>query len=253
MADITVRVNEAGQIEGELPEALQAALKKQFDAGFGKGAEKTAKEALAQLEAERKRLAQGDPVEREKVRQMEDELTALRVKEAEREKRYEDALRMREETHQKALQAEQQDKARYQSRVKELLGSEIRAAAVAAGARQESLPELVKLLSSDLHLDDQLQPFVAGPDGTPLVDPKTKAVVSIEGFVATYLDTHPHHRAAPAAGGGARGGQLLTTGTSFNPANAQAAAALARLEGDRSATAIADAFDALRAARAPRS
>ena len=90
-------------------------------------------------------------------------------------------------------------------------------------------------------------------DTVNVVDPKTKAAVSIEGFVATYLDTHPHHRAAPAAGGGARGGQLLTTGTSFNPANAQAAAALARLEGDRSATAIADAFDALRAARAPRS
>jgi hypothetical protein len=253
MADITVRVNDAGQIEGDLPDVLQAALKKQFDAGFGKGAEKTAKEALAQLDAERKRLAQGDPVEREKVRQMEDELTALRLKEAEREKRYEDAIRMREDAHLKALQAEQQDKARYQTRVKELLGSEIRAAAVAAGARQESLPELVKLLSSDLHLDEQLQPVVTGPDGQPLVDPKTRTPVTIEGFVAGYLDTHPHHRTAPVAGGGARGGQLLSTGTAFNPAAAEAAVALSRLETDRSTEAVASAFDALRAARAPRS
>ena len=252
MADITVRVNEAGQIEGELPEALQAALKKQFDAGFGKGAEKTAKEALAQLDAERKRLAQGDPVEREKVREMEAELTALRVAEAERQKRYEDALKMREDTHLKALEAERQDKGRYQKRVHELLGAEIRAAAVAAGARQESLPELVKLLSSDVRLDDHLQPFIAQENGEPLLDGKTKTPVGIDGYVTHYLETHPHHRTAPAAGGGARGGQLLSTGTAFNPAAAEAAVALSRLEQDRSPEAIAQAFDALRATRAPR-
>lgn len=252
MADITVRVNDDGQIEGEVPAILQTAFKKSFDAGFGKGAEKTAKEAMAQLEAERRRLAQGDPVEREKARQVEEELQALRLEKAEREKRYEDAIKMREEAHEKALTAERGTTKRYEARVRELLGSEIRAAASAAGARQESLPELVKLLGADVSLDEALQPVVLGDDGKPVIDPKTQAPLSIEQFVQRYLDTHPHHRSAPSPGGGARGGTVMTTGTAFDPTNAAAAAALAKLEADRSPQAINDAFEALRAARAPK-
>jgi hypothetical protein len=89
-----------------------------------------------------------------------------------------------------------------------MLGAEIRAAAVAAGAREESLPELSKLLGADVDLDADLQPFVRDSDGTKR-EQDGKAM-SIEGLVREYLASHPHHlKGGRSTAGRAQGGVAM--------------------------------------------
>lgn len=199
MPELTIEVGDDGAI-GKLPEPLQRFLDKRIDEAFKKGAEKTEKALTPHLV---------DPVEVEKLRQRAKVAEELELKEVERDKRYDEALQLRDKANAEKIAAEQAKTQKAISRVKAAVGKTIRAAASAQGARAESLDELERLLGADVDLDDDLTEFVRDAEGKPRVDDKGQRV-SVEGLVADYLKTHPHHVAStPGQGGGARGGATL--------------------------------------------
>lgn len=208
MPKLEIEIGEDGKV-GTLPEPLQKFFDTKFDEAFGKGKAKAAEEAKGQ----------GDPVTAEKLKAAELENSKLKEAEALRTKNYEEAERLRNERHANELKERDEkvtkasaEVTRHTERIRELTRNEVRIAAVAAGARQESLDELAVLLGSRIGLDDALQAFVtdAKDAGKPLLDKDGKAV-SIEGFVTQYLADHPHHKAAPGGrGGGAPGGRSLS-------------------------------------------
>jgi hypothetical protein len=164
-----------------------------------------------------------DPVERERLRQLESELSAYKIAEAEREKRYEEALKMREADLAEKLKAKDADIARRTQRLADLLGAEVRAAALKHGAREESLEDLDVLLSHRIALDDDLNVVVLGDDGEPVEDG------TIDALVAQTLDIKPYFRRAHGTGGGARGG-ASTRGTVPRPEDAERESAFAAME-----------------------
>jgi hypothetical protein len=203
MAEVTIEIDEQGNI-GKLPEPLQKFFDKGFNEAFKKGA------AKVESELKDKTL---DPVERERLKLVEQENAKFREDKALAEKNYEEARRLQEERLSKIatekdehISAREAEIAKRDTRLRSMLGSEIRAAAVAAGARDESLPELVKLLGADLDLDADLEAYVKGEDGKPRTD-KAGNPISIEGFVTQYLADHPHHlRSTRSKPGNSRGG-----------------------------------------------
>jgi len=204
---LTVPMNTDGTI-GTLPEPLQKFLDRRIS------------EAVQRVKA---KAEPTDPVEREKVRQLEAQVHQFQVAEAEREQRYEEALKLRETEWQKHLDAERHERERRDGKLLDGLKAEIRAAAVEAGARVESLPELGVLLSPRLTLNALLDPVVLGDDGQP-------SDLTIAALVSDYLDHHPHHRKASAAtGGGARGG-ASTRGTPPRPEDAERESAFGAME-----------------------
>ena len=202
---ITVEVDEHGNI-GPLPEVLQARLDKAINDAFWRGAHKV----------EREMSSRGiDPAERERLKQAEADANLLREEIATRDKNFEEAARLREERFQReldqreqALKSKETEIGRRDARLRGMLGAEIRAAAVAAGARDESLSELSKLLGADIDLDADLNPVVKDANGEPrLSDGKP---VTIEGLVKEYLAAHPHHlKGGRSTSGRAQGGVAM--------------------------------------------
>lgn len=200
MPELTIEIGEDGAI-GKLPETLQRFLDKRIDEAYKKGAEKTEKALTPHLV---------DPVESEKLRQRAKLADELELKEVERDKRYDEALQLRDKAHADAVKAEQARTLKAIDRVRAGVAKTIRAAAATSGARAESLDELERLLAADVDLDESLQEFVKDADGKPRLDDKGQRV-TVEGLVAEYLSSHKHHIAAQAAqGGSARGGATLT-------------------------------------------
>jgi hypothetical protein len=237
MPKVEFEIGEDGTI-GTLPEPLQKFLDKKINDAHTRAYSKAAEEARRQV---------GDPVDREKLRQLEDEKKAREIADLERDKQYDAAAKLRDEKWQGELQKRDQEIQRRDSRLRDSLRAEIRAAAVRAGARDESLAELEAILSGRLDLNPDLQPFVKGDDGQPAIDKKTGAPVSIEGLVSGYLDTHQHHRAAPAGtGGGARGGASFASGSGTDAAARLASAKEKLQRGDRSPAVMQDFREAQR-------
>ena len=205
MPVIEVEVGEDGGI-GKLPDTLQKFLDKRIDEAYRKGADKTER-ALSPLTV--------DPVEMERLRTRDKALADVELREAERQKEYEKARQLRDEAAQKekaeAIKAEKANTQKAVDRVRQTLGKSIRAAAAAQGARAESLDELERLLGAEVDLDDDLNEFVRDASDPKKVRVNDKGEkVSIEGLVADYLKTHPHHvKAEPVQGGGSRGGATL--------------------------------------------
>jgi hypothetical protein len=202
MAEVTVQIDEQGKF-GTLPEPLQQFVDRAIRDAYKSGAEK-AEQRLADRVV--------DPAERERLMQTEQDNRLLREEIATRDKNFEEAARLREERFQKTLTdaearvaAASQEIERRTSRLKDMLGAEIRAAAVAAGAREESLPELSKLLGADVDLDTDLRPFVRASDGS--AREQDGKPMSIEGLVREYLASHPHHlKGGRSTSGRAQGG-----------------------------------------------
>lgn len=246
MPKVEIEVGDDGKI-GTLPEPLQKFFDSKFDEAFGKGKAKAAEEAKGQG---------ADPVTIEKLKAAELENSKLKEAEAIRSKNYEEAERLRNERHANELKERDEKLAattaevtRRTQRIEQLSRSEIRIAAIAAGARQESLGELEALLGTRIGLDDALQAFVrdAKDAGKPLLD-KDQKPVSIEGFVTQYLTDHPHHKAAPGGrGGGAQGGRSFTTPPPSG-ADAEKANAIAEVERNPSVANVARAFSRIGAA-----
>ena len=202
MPVLEVEIGEDGAI-GKLPEQLQKFFDKRIDETYKKAAEKVETKMSPYL---------ADPVEMERLRQRDKTLAQIELEAAERDKKYDEARALREkgfaEEKAAAIKAEKANTEKAVARVKAGVSKTIRAAALANGARAESLDELERLLAVDVDLDDELNEFVVDAqnrkaarlngDGQP---------VTVEGLVADYLKTHPHHvAAAPGTGGGARGG-----------------------------------------------
>lgn len=207
MADpIVIEVDEQGNI-GTLPEPVQAFVNKAINEAFKRGAQKVEREMSSRAI---------DPAERERLLQAQADANLLREEIATRDKNFEEAARLREERFQReldqreqALKSKETEIGRRDARLRGMLGAEIRAAAVAAGARDESLPELQKLLGADLDLDENLEPFVKGEGNAPKLDKDGKPV-SIEGLVREYLASHPHHlRGGQSQSGRAQGGASI--------------------------------------------
>jgi hypothetical protein len=207
MADpIVIEVDEQGNI-GTLPEPVQAFVNKAINEAFKRGAQKVEREMSSRAI---------DPAERERLLQAQADANLLREEIATRDKNFEEAARLREERFQRELDQREQtlksketEIGRRDARLRGMLGAEIRAAAVAAGAREESLPELQKLLGADLDLDEHLEPFVKGEGNAPKLDKDGKPV-SIEGLVREYLASHPHHlRGGQSQSGRAQGGASI--------------------------------------------
>ncbi len=218
MAKLEVDIGDDGKI-GTLPPELQQFFDKGFNEAYAKGAAKKAEEMKPHV---------ADPVERERLKQLEEENQKFKLSEAEREKRYEDALKMRDDKHAKDL-SERDEKIKVrEGKIRKAVDARIEAAAVKAGARDESLAELVKILGGDIDLDADLEPFVKGSDGKPAVD-KDKKPIDIEGHVKAYLESHAHHRKAQGGkGGGAPGGRAFReTGGTGNADKDEAFAAVA--------------------------
>lgn len=212
MAAVTFEVGDDGKIAGEIPEPVKRVLDAQikakekelsdraFNEGFAKGNARKADELKPFIV---------DPAERERVKSLEVELEQRRISDLERDKKYEEAARIRDERYQKELKdKDAQIQARH-GKLRRGIDAEIRAAALKYGARDESLTELAVLMGGDIDLDDTLEPYVKGKDGQPAVD-ATGQRVSIEGRVKQYLDSNRHHlRASGGVGGGAPGGASL--------------------------------------------
>lgn len=239
MAKIDIEIGDDGKIS-TLPEPVQKFVDGLISDAHRRAYEKAAGEAKKQG---------FDPVERERLKQLEEEKKAREIADLEREKKYEEATRLRDEKWQKDVAAKEAALQQRDQRIRRGLRADIRAAALKHGARDESLDELGMLLSGDLDLDADLEPFVKGADGKPATD-KDHNPVSIEGHVKAYLDSHPHHRKAPAGqGGGARGGASFQGGVS--DAAGRLLAAKEKLErGDRSPATMAEFLTAQREVKA---
>lgn len=213
MGVLQIEVSDDGKVTGELPDAVKALIGTQvidalkakekelsdraFNEGFQKGNAKKAEELKPHLV---------DPAERERMKTLESENEKLKIAELEREKKYEEANKIREDRTAKELAAKDEAISLRESKLRAGVRSEIAAAALKYGARDESLDELKAILGGEIDFDEQLDPFVKGADGKPAADAKGQPL-TIEGRVRAYLDSHRHHvKGHDGTGGGARGG-----------------------------------------------
>lgn len=266
MAILEIEVNDKGEI-GTLPEAIQKFVDGKYNEAFGKGKAKAAEDAQKQIDAavakaredERARLAKdgGDPAAIEKAKNLEAELSKLREDEAKREKNFEEAQRLRDERHAKALkeatdkhaaesEAAKSELVKRDTRIRELVDADIRVEAIKAGTRDASLDEVGELLSKYVLVGEDLRPSVdvaafrkkfdgskLGDDGKP---------VSLEGLVTEYLALKPHHKAPVSGKGGvARGGASLS-GQPKTAAELEQASALAEVAENPSTRNVARAL-----------
>jgi len=180
---LAVPLNPDGSI-GTLPEPLQ----KLFDARI-------------RDVTQRAKAKAPDPVDAERLKTLEAENEQFRIKDAEAGKRYEDAIKIRDERETKERDRLQGELTRRTERLAQAARTDIKAEALRLGAREESLDELVTLLGARVTLNDALDVVVEGAD-------------SIAALVAGYLESKPHHK--KAAGGqpmGLTGGATRQQGT----------------------------------------
>lgn len=220
-SQLIVPLNEDGSI-GTLPEPLQKLIDRRIS------------EAVNRVKA--KTDPPADPVERERLRQVEAELQQHKVAEAEREKRYEEALKLREADWQKQVEAKDAEISRRTQRLATMLGAEIRAAALKHGAREESVEDIEVLLGSRVAIDDALDVVILNDKGEPVPEG------TIDTLVADVLERKPYFRKAPGAvGGGARGG-ASTRGATQKPDDAEREAAFRQLEQQPDASTLNQAI-----------
>jgi hypothetical protein len=222
MAEITIEVDDKGNI-GTLPDPVQKFLDKKINDAHRRGAESAEEKLRPRLRSE---------VDEERLKTLEAENSRFKEAELKRKGEQEEAKKLADERHaaelkdrEEKLAAKDSEITRRQDRLRSMLKTEVRAAAVAAGARAESLAELEKLLGAELDLDAQtLEPFVKGQDGKPATDKDGKPQ-TIEGFVTQYLADHPHHFGrTPGKSGRATGGATFHGAVAGDKESALAAA-----------------------------
>lgn len=248
---IEVEIDETkGEVVGDVPEALKGIFTRiennAHGQGYGKGAAKAAEEAKAQIAKEiadaRARFDAEAPIKAARFEQMETDYKGLQARLLEQERAHNNTLKDQGEKHARELLDRADRMKKFGERITALTREQLRGEASRAGAREESLDELVLILGNYIGFDDDMNPFVKNPDGSQrLVQGKPMAISAL---AKEYLDGHTHHKkTAGGTGGGARGGASF----SGQHANVSADAARARVEGgDRSSTAINDLFEATR-------
>lgn len=251
MPRIEVEVDDKGEIVGQTPAELSALFKRTETAAHGQGyakgmseaAEAAKKQIADNVQAELAKRDAERPLEKEKYERIDSENKLLKTQLSETARDADRNLRAREEAHAKELVDRADTLKKRNARITDLVKKEIRSYALEAGAREESLPELEVILGNAIGFDDDMEPFVKGSDGKPvLVHGKPQPIAT---FVKEYVTSHPHHRKPPQGqGGGARGG------ASFHGQHGQTATvdqARDRIEkGDRSSGAINNLFEATR-------
>jgi hypothetical protein len=247
MPTVEVEIGDDGKI-GTLPEAVQKFLDKRI----GEATSSAKAAAAKDLEAKIADLKRGglDAADRERLKTLEGDLSRANEEVAKAKGDAAEAERIRSERHAKELK-ERDDKVKAAhgevdkrtKRIRELVGKDIKIAALQAGAREESLDELEQLLGPSIGLDDALQAFVqdANEAGKARLDKDGKPV-SIEGFVAEYLTAHPHHKSAPVGRGGRATGGRSLSGQKVSGVEAEKAAALELVSQNPSISNIARAL-----------
>ena len=255
MPKFEIEIDDKGDFQGQLPNELAAVLDRikatAHGEGYGKGNQKAAEEAKAQIAstvaAEKAKWEAMLPAERAKWAEIEEANKHLKSQYEAATQQSRKTLTEREEAHAAEITRRVERETKRDSKIKDLVNQNLRALAARNGAREESLTELEIVLQSRIGYDEDMTPFVRGEDGQPA---KTTAgnPVSLETFVKQYLESHPHHRKAPAgAPGNARGGASYHG----QPSTVTRDAAAARIEGgDRSPAAINDLFEAGRQRKA---
>lgn len=257
MAKFEIEVHdETGEIVGAPPAQLDAIFKRiettAHGTGFTTGSTKATEEAKARIEAaiaaERARIEAMAPLQKEQYEREANENKALKTQLLELSRSRDTALKEQEERNAQALLERSERNKTLGERIQTLTRESLRGYASRFGARDESLAELEVILHSSIGYDDKdMTPYVRNGDGSRrTVQGKD---MTVEAFVKEYLDGHTHHRKpTQAGGGGARGG---ATFGGHNTGNVTAEAAVSRIQdGDRSATAINDLFEATRVRKA---
>lgn len=250
MARIELELDDKGDIVGQTPAEIDAIFKRiettAHGAGYGKGVSKAADDAKKQIAdailAEKARLEADAPLKQAKYEQMESDYKALQTRVIETERASSNTLKEREESHARELLDRADRLKKFGGRIQDLTKAQLRGEARANGARDESLDELEVILHASIGYDDDMTPYVKNGDGS--VRTSQGKAVSVAAFVKEYLDGHAHHRKPTSgSGGGARGGASFH----HQAGNVNADAARARvMDGDRSAQAINDLFEANR-------
>jgi len=251
MPRIELEIDDKGDIVGDAPELLKGIFTRiettAHGQGFGKGAAKAAEEAKAQIAsavaAEKAKLEAMAPLEKEKYLRESEENKTLKQQMLEAARETDRTIKAREEAHATQLLERAEALKKRNAKIVDLTKAQLRSAAQASGARDESLDELEVILHASIGYTDDMEPFVKSGDGTAkTVQGKPQ---SIGAFVKEYLDGHSHHRKpAAGAGGGARGGASFNGG---HGGHVTVDAAKSRVEsGDRSAGAINELFEATR-------
>lgn len=251
MPKLEVELDEHGEFVGTVPGELSAVIDRiktsAHGEGFGKGAQKAAEEAKAQIAsaiaAEKAKWEATIPTERAKWSEIEELNKHLKSQIDATTQQARKTVTEREEAHAQEITRRMDRESKRDARIKDLVNQSLKALAKASGARDESLPELEVILQHRIGYTDDMEPFVKAEDGTPA---KTAAgnPIAIDAFVRQYLDNHPHHRKPPA---GKPGG--VTGGASFHGGGTTVTPELARARidsGDRSAGAVDDLFKATR-------
>lgn len=249
MATVQIEIGDDGKV-GTLPDPVQSFLQTKIDEAYGKGAAKAAADAKTQVESQIAELKKGGlgAAERERLKTLEADLSKSNEELARAKGDAVEAERIRNERHTQQLaerdadvKKAQKEVERRTKRIADMVGKDVKIAALNEGAREESLAELELLLSPRIGLDDGLQAFVrdANDPGKPQLDADGVTPLTIEGLVRQYLAAHPHHKAAPEGRGGGRGGGRSLSGPTGGTAFDREAAAVAQ---DPSITNVARAF-----------
>lgn len=235
MPTFQIELDDKGKPAGELPEAVQKFIDGKFNEGFGKGAEKTAKEAKAQVDqalAEAK--GSTDPLVREKIATLEKEAARLNGEIAKRDGDWQGqieaekkAAKLEIKAREETIAALKADNEKRTARLKELAANEIKAAALKNGALEGAVDDLAALLSPQIGLDESLQWFVLDADGKSARLGEDGKPVSVEGLVAKTLAEKPYFKAAGGSRAASQGGRSLSTGTGVNGNKVEQAEAFA--------------------------
>lgn len=222
---LTIELDEKGQPKA-LPDPIQRELDRRVNAAVQTAIKNYEKKGAL------------TPAEREELAALRDEKARLEQSVAEHNNDWKGALEKNNQrweakysadlaARDAEIKARDERLTRIQQQTK--LGA-IRAAAVAAGARDESLPELEKLLGADIQFDAETDaPFVPGADGTKQ---------PIEQFVTTYLQAHPHHLGRGKGTPGRAPGGASFAGRAINTADAKKEAVFAEVAANPSIKSV---------------
>jgi hypothetical protein len=250
MPKFEVEVDDKGEVVGNLPAEIDALFKRTETTSYGTGLKKGREDALTEatkateerLKAEREKWEKEHPQQTARLKELEEEANRLREAEITLTRRFTEQSRTREENHAKEIADRAEAITKRDRKLREMLKTAISNESRLAGARDESLPKLEILLSHAIDFDENLELYVRGEDGKPLLK-QGKPVTPAE-YIREYLGTNPEFRApVGGAGGGARGGAHHQG----HGSTVTETAAVERIQqGDRSAGAINALFEAAR-------
>ncbi len=213
MPKFDIEVNDQGEFVGQLPAEVDAILKRieitahgtGFRGGQGKAAEEAKKQIEDTLRAEKAKWDAQSPLEREKWQLAEEENKSLKTQLTDVKRESDRNLRKREESHAEELTKRVEAINKRDGRIRGLVGDNLKALALQAGAREDALPALVDVFQKRLAFDDEMEPVFNDETGKP-ASVHGKPMTASD-FVKQFLNANTYFlRPAAGQGGGARGG-----------------------------------------------